>query len=95
MDLCVRKCVPKQHLKTEPEPHILQLSCFHRCTIKYLEALRFTGETIAQQSSEIRQYNSPHTHTHEEEDKGLLEKLHAIYEEHYGHSPPPTPRVPG
>lgn len=48
--MCSRKCLPKSDLiHSHPLP-IPQRSCFHRCSIKYLEALRFTSDALKLQT---------------------------------------------
>jgi hypothetical protein len=85
LEVCVRKCIPKDDIKSSEELSIPQRSCFHRCSIKYLEALRFSQDMLNLQNYDIKQANIVH-------DDGpqptLMEKLHQIYEEHYGRQPP-------
>jgi|688.fasta_scaffold315938_1 hypothetical protein len=51
MELCTRKCVPKNDIKTNNELSIPQMSCFHRCTIKFQEAMRFTQDILKFQTN--------------------------------------------
>lgn len=76
LELCTRKCLIKTDIKTNEELTIPQKSCFHRCTIKLQEALRFTQDTLSFQTNEINKINSATT----EEQPSLMEKLHEIYE---------------
>ena len=61
IDLCSRKCVPKDDIKCSEQLSLPQRSCFHRCTIKYLEALRFTQDMLKFQNYEIQRNNDPLT----------------------------------
>lgn len=66
------------------------MSCFHRCTIKFQEAMRFTQDTLNFQTYEINKINKE---SKPEEQPSLMERLHAIYEEEYGRSAQPVPFV--
>lgn len=87
LELCTRKCIPRTDIKNNSELTIPQKSCFHRCTIKLQEALRFTNDTLSFQSNEIRKVTTPSN----EDQPSLMEKLHSIYEEQYGRSAQPVP----
>lgn len=87
MELCTRKCVLKNDIKSNEQLTIPQVSCFHRCTIKFQEAMRFTQDMLKFQSNEIARLNAPV----QQQEQSLMEKLHSIYEEHYGPSAQPLP----
>ena len=51
LELCTRKCVVKNDIKANEELSIPQVSCFHRCTIKFQEAMRFTQDILKFQTN--------------------------------------------
>jgi hypothetical protein len=81
--------VLKNDIKTSEELSIPQRSCFHRCTIKLQEALRFTQDMLKFQTYEINRLNAPAQQ--QQAEPSLMEKLHSIYEEQYGRSAQPNP----
>lgn len=58
MDLCTKKCVQKNDIKSADELTIPQRSCFHRCSIKFMEAMSFTVDQLNFQTYEIKKENA-------------------------------------
>jgi hypothetical protein len=85
MDLCTRKCVQRSQLKEDVAHSYPARSCFHRCSIKFLEALRFTADTLRFQTHEIKVQTAA---LQDQPQGSLLDKLHGLYEETYGRRPP-------
>ena len=59
MELCTRKCVSLDELKGADQLTIPQRSCFRRCSIKFMEGMRFTRDMVKLQSHEIEGENKP------------------------------------
>lgn len=50
LELCTKKCVQRKDLKNSEDLTLPQKSCFHRCSIKFMEAMRFTQDLLKFQS---------------------------------------------